>query len=150
MDIAPSYPGPLRLTRLSHRSIGRNRLTGTIPTELGMIRKLSSLSLQHNDLSGTLPEGHLKDLHTLRALQVEGNARIRGDLHRHSLLCQMRNKYRGPTPRDQERYTGRRVLRILTATCIPSGSSVGVSNRLECACCTQCFGIKAKDSIYQS
>lgn len=109
-------------------SLGRNHLTGTIPTEvrnanhlselkpiccigtlfltspfvfvvnialpcqLGMIQKLSSLSLQWNDLTGTIPQRHLKNLLTLRALQLEGNEKISGEIERHSLLCQMRNK----------------------------------------------------------
>mmetsp|Transcript_33750 Transcript_33750/g.72999 ORF Transcript_33750/g.72999 Transcript_33750/m.72999 type:complete len:220 (-) Transcript_33750:288-947(-) len=149
-ELTGSIPSELgRLWNLRTLYLGRNHLTGTIPTELGMIRKLSSLSLQWNDLSGTIPEKHLKNLLTLRALQVEGNEKMGGKIERHSLLCQMRNRYRGPTPKDQEKYTGRRILRILTATCVPSGSSVGVSDRLECACCTECFGKTPKDLIYQ-
>lgn len=120
-------------------SLGRNKLTGTIPTELGMINKLSSLSLQHNDLSGdiSIPEQYLAmGLKTLRALQIEGNVKITGNIHTHSLLCQMRNKYRGNTPKGQERYNGKKVLRILTATCVPPGQHT--AGRLECACCTEC------------
>ena len=55
---------------------------------------------------------------------------------------------RGPTPRDQEKYTGRRVLRQFTATCVPSSGNVAISDRLECECCTECFGKVKKDLIY--
>ncbi|KAL7529324.1 hypothetical protein ACHAXR_002902 [Thalassiosira sp. AJA248-18] len=139
-----------RLWNLRTLYLGRNKIAGSIPTELGMIQKLSSLSLQWNDLSGTIPQYHLQNLKSLRALQLEGNEKLSGNLHQHSLLCQMRNKYSGYiTPKDQERYTGRRLLRVLTATCIPSGTSLGgVSDRLECACCTECFGKSPKDLIY--
>ena len=44
------------------------------------------------DLSGTIPSQHLKGLSQLRALQLEGNEKLRGEIDRHSLLCQMRNK----------------------------------------------------------
>jgi hypothetical protein len=71
-------------------SLGRNHLTGTIPTELGSIKSLSSLSLQFNDLSGTIPV--LKNLVQLKALQVEGNDRLVGTIGPHNLLCQMRPK----------------------------------------------------------
>jgi hypothetical protein len=71
-------------------SLGRNHLTGTIPTELGSIQSLSSLSLQFNDLSGTIPV--LKNLVQLKALQVEGNDRLVGKIGPHNLLCQMRPK----------------------------------------------------------
>lgn len=114
-----------------------------------MIQKLSSLSLQWNDLSGTIPSQHLKNMLQLRALQVEGNEKLSGNVDRHSLLCQMRNKYRGPTPRERDKYTGRRVLRIFTATCVPPGAVSGLPDRLECACCTECFGKTRKDLIYQ-
>ena len=60
------------------------------PTELGLIQSLSSLSLQFNDLSGTIPV--LKNLVHLRALQVEGNDRLVGKIGPHSTLCQMRPK----------------------------------------------------------
>jgi len=73
--------------------LGRNKLHGTIPTELGMISKLSSLSLQYNELSGSIPQGHLKNLFRLRALQLEGNS-FTGTIDKHSLLCQMTRKYR--------------------------------------------------------
>lgn len=76
----------------SSNSLGRNKLTGTIPTELGQLKKLTSLSLQHNDLSGKIPQSHLKNLRTLTALQLEGNEKLHGKIERHSLLCQMRNK----------------------------------------------------------
>jgi hypothetical protein len=160
-------------------SLGRNHLTGTIPTELGQIQSLSSLSLQFNDLSGTIPV--LKNLMQLKALQVEGNDRLVGKIGPHNLLCQMRPKCKsssmmslchvanshnlqqfayyffhqtisqdhGPTPLDQEQYVGQRILRIFTASCIPSsGSLLMMSDRLECACCTECFAKVNKNSLY--
>ena len=164
------------------QSLGRNRLTGTIPTELGMLQKLLSLSLQWNDLSGTIPEHYLKNLPQLKALQVEGNEKLIGKIGQHNLLCQMRNKCEcpnflslglcgalsrlirwvahltsffkirfqdhGPPPRDQEEYIGKGRLRIFTATCVPLSGSDAVSDRLECACCTESFGKTTKDSLY--
>lgn len=54
----------------------------------------------------------------------------------------------GPPPRDQEEDTGKGILRIFTATCVPLSGSGAVSDRLECACCTECFGKTTKDSLY--
>ena len=51
-------------------------------------------SLQHNELSGTIPQDSLKNLSRLRALQLEGNERIVGLIDKHSLLCQMTPKYK--------------------------------------------------------
>ena len=159
-------------------SLGRNHLTGTIPMELGSIQSLSSLSLQFNDLSGTIPV--LKHLVHLKALQVEGNDRLVGKIGPHHLLCQMRPRCKflkmnllhvlnshvlqqlafdffhqtksqdyGPTPLNQEQYVGQRMLRIFTASCIPlSGSLLMMSDKLECACCTECFAKINKNSLY--
>jgi hypothetical protein len=57
-----------------------------------MMQKLSSLSLQWNDLSGTIPEHYLKNLLQLKAFQIEGNDKLIGKIKQHNLLCQMRNK----------------------------------------------------------
>merc|ERR1719491_958080 len=109
-----------------------------------MISKLSSLSLQYNELSGSIPQGHLKNLFRLRALQLEGNS-FTGTIDKHSLLCQMTRKYRDrDLPKGQAKYEGERLLRFFTATCIPAASGVPATDRLECACCTECFGIKQR------
>lgn len=116
------------------------------------------MSLQHNNLSGTIPEKYLKKLQ-LKALQLEGNEKLHGKIDRDSLLCQMRKRCKscsfvqcflfrtfsylirfffedeGPPPEDSETYTGPQLLRIFTATCVPDHSSFGGSNHmLECAC----------------
>ena len=55
----------------------------------------------------------------------------------------------GPTPLNQGQYVGQRMLRIFTASCIPlSGSLLMMSDRLECACCTECFAKINKNSLY--
>jgi hypothetical protein len=36
--------------------ISRNSLTGTLPTELGSLKKLENLEAYHNEISGTIPK----------------------------------------------------------------------------------------------
>ena len=62
---------------------------------------------------------------------------------------QTKSQDHGPTPLDQEQYVGQRMLRIFTASCIPlSGSLLMMSDKLECACCTECFAKINKNSLY--
>ena len=62
---------------------------------------------------------------------------------------------------EEEKYTGKRVLRIFTATCVPPSSysskhnnELVISNNnlrlLECACCTECHGLTPTDLIYDA
>ena len=44
-----------RLTRLQYLDLSHNRLSGTIPPELGRLTRLQYLDLSHNRLSGTIP-----------------------------------------------------------------------------------------------
>jgi len=124
--------------------LGRNHLHGTIPTELGTLTSLSSLSVQWNELTGTIPEEAIGGLISLRALQLEGNVGLHGKVERHGTLCRMRNNYKPETDEDDEKTKPhkRGILRMLTATCTPpSGSLVGDrSDRLVCDCCSECFG----------
>merc|ERR1719356_1808071 len=68
-----------------------------------MLSMLSSLSLQHNELSGSIPQSYFKNLFRLRALQLEGNS-FTGTIDKHSLLCQMTREYRGGDPLPKGRY----------------------------------------------
>ena len=56
------------LTKLSMLTLPRNFLSGTIPSELGLLEKLSYLDLGSNDLSGAIPSeiGNLAELGQLR------------------------------------------------------------------------------------
>jgi len=64
-------------------SLGKNLLTGPIPSELGHLSdSLVHLSLEENDLTDTLPSelGHLT---FLRSLRLSGNQNILGAIPRH-------------------------------------------------------------------
>jgi len=50
--------------------LGFNDLTGTLPTEVGLL-KLSSLSVFRNDLEGTLP-GELWQLSAIKRINISG------------------------------------------------------------------------------
>jgi hypothetical protein len=81
-------------------SLSTNRLTGTIPRELGDLAKLQTLNLSSNALSGTLPYS-LTALHLNRfwfdgtALCEPANAAFQnwltgiGDLRRTGVTCRM-------------------------------------------------------------
>lgn len=49
-----------------------NQFTGSIPTQLGSLQKLSVLALQYNQLSGAIPAS-LGDLRTLARLDLSSN-----------------------------------------------------------------------------
>lgn len=49
-----------------------NQFTGSIPTQLGSLKKLSVLALQYNQLSGAIPAS-LGDLRTLARLDLSSN-----------------------------------------------------------------------------
>ena len=53
--------------------VGSNRLTGSIPPELGALHELGQLSLGGNELTGPLPLA-LVDLSHLKLLRIEDNA----------------------------------------------------------------------------
>lgn len=53
-------------------SLGENNLTGTIPNEIGRLRKVHSLDLSGNNLTGALPQT-LEQLQALEWLELFGN-----------------------------------------------------------------------------
>ncbi len=137
-ELAGTIPSELgRLSFLRTLYLGRNNLVGTIPTELGMIKPIASISLQHNQLTGEIPQHDLYRIPTLRFLQLEGNP-LTGKIDKGGPLCQMRVDKKKHAETDSEQ---KRVLRILSATCVTSvgdDESLG-DDMLECDCCTKCF-----------
>ena len=67
-----------QLTALTSLSLGSNLLTGNIPTQLGQLANLTSLSLTGNGISGNIPT-QLGNLTNLTSLDLRGN-RLRGDM----------------------------------------------------------------------
>ena len=63
------------LTSLTHLDLSNNQLSSTIPSELGLLSNLTTLILSSNDLSGTLPE-ELVNLSSLTVVQVEDNPQL--------------------------------------------------------------------------
>lgn len=62
-----------RLIELTYLELDNNRLTGVIPSELGLCRSLALLNLAHNRLTGSLPAplGNLTNLQVLNLQQNE-------------------------------------------------------------------------------
>ena len=68
-----SIPSTLGLlTSLTHLDLSNNKLTSTIPSELGLLLNLTTLILSSNEISGTIPE-ELDQLSLLTVVQLEGN-----------------------------------------------------------------------------
>lgn len=135
-ELSGTIPSELgRLSFLRTLYLGRNNLVGTIPTELGMIKPIASISLQYNQLTGEIPQSDLHRIPTLRFLQLEGNP-LSGKIDKDGPLCQMRvDKKRSAETNSEQK----RVLRVLSATCVPSLGDESVGDILQCDCCTRCF-----------
>ncbi|KAJ1274452.1 hypothetical protein BS78_05G062600 [Paspalum vaginatum] len=72
-NLTGSIPGELgRLRRLKSLSLGGNGLSGSIPPAIGNLTMLQKLSLEWNHLSGLLPV-ELKNLHRLVYIDLEKN-----------------------------------------------------------------------------
>ncbi|KAK3279848.1 hypothetical protein CYMTET_12285 [Cymbomonas tetramitiformis] len=56
-----------------------NSLTGTLPTELGELTRMSAMYLHSNSLTGTLPT-ELGELTRMSAMEVHNNPRLCGDI----------------------------------------------------------------------
>lgn len=107
-----------------------------------MLSNLSSLSLQWNTLTGSIPEEAISKMRVLRGLQLEGNTRITGKIERHGHLCRMRKNYVTADLKQPKRQA-KGELKLLTATCTPPSGNLlvaGRSDTLECDCCSECFG----------
>ena len=64
--------------RVTSLNLGRNQLSGELPTELGNLTSLHNLSLHTNQLSGGIPE-ELGNLASLQSLWLPGN-RLTGEI----------------------------------------------------------------------
>jgi hypothetical protein len=58
------------LTILERIFIDHNKLTGTMPTELGRVTSLVALAFSDNNLSGFIPQGVCNSLKSLVGLHV--------------------------------------------------------------------------------
>jgi Leucine-rich repeat (LRR) protein len=73
VDMRGKLPHDLGLlTRLTYLSLWANELSGTIPSSLGALKALATLDLGDNDLSGTIPSS-LGALTALTGLWLSGN-----------------------------------------------------------------------------
>jgi len=111
-------------------------IPGTIPTEIGRLSSLSSMSLFINSLTGTIPT-EIGRLSSLRTMYVYSN-RLTGTIpteigHLSSLLLTFldRNSLDGTMPTEvcSLRDTNGGVLRDLRADCV---------SEVTCSCCTFC------------
>jgi len=67
------------LSALLSRDIDGNRLTSSLPTELGALTRLTYLWLHHNQLSGAIPS-ELGAVTSLMYMRVHNNAGLCGDI----------------------------------------------------------------------
>lgn len=49
------HHSPDHFVLINSLDVSRNQLTGTIPTELGLLKKLKNIDVSSNKLEGTLP-----------------------------------------------------------------------------------------------
>ena len=87
----PSEIGNLQKLVALHAS--HNLMTGTIPTQLGLLADSHSLSLdfRYNNLQGGVPS-ELGDLTNLVILAIEGNAQLMGDMP--AEICQLMDNWK--------------------------------------------------------
>ena len=95
--------GLSRLRRLQSLDASRNRLSGGLPEDVGLLPDLQVLRLEKNELSGPLPDG-LSQLARLQVLTLGNNAlsgALPPDLHRLQSLRVLdlaNNSLTGPAP----------------------------------------------------
>ena len=77
-----------RLANLENLNLAKNRLTGGIPAALGELSSLVYLSLADNQLTGALPM-ELGDLSSLRTLSFVRNSGLAGPLPRSMTRLQL-------------------------------------------------------------
>ena len=164
------------LTKLSSLSLQHNDLSGTLPQSyLKNLRSLKALQVEGNErLSGKVEWNSL-------LCQMRNTCKCKMKCcyyylhnffmlvliiytHIFNILAFATNHIDQGDPSEnieEEKYTGKRVLRIFTATCVPPSSysskhnnnELVISNNnlrllLECACCTECHGLTPTDLIY--
>ena len=110
--------------------LGNNQLTGTLPSELGTLDRLSSLLLHNNSFTGLLPE-EFGDLSSLTVLQLDTNqlqGPLPADLGRLTTLNELfleGNDFSGNVPSDLCVLDS---LVTMTVDC----------DRVVCSCCEMC------------
>jgi Leucine-rich repeat (LRR) protein len=102
--LSGSIPSELgRLSRLTVLRLYKNSLSGSIPSELGNLSRLTVLSLYSNSLSGSIPS-KLRNLSRLRILDLENNSlsgeipRELGNLSNLTILWLFSNQLCGKIP----------------------------------------------------
>ena len=103
--------------RVSELLLGRNELTGKIPTELGNLSSLTQLLLSRNQLTGEIPTA-LGDLSNLTHLLLDSNqlngeipAEL-GDLSNLQFLLLSSNQLTGEIPAELGNLTGLTILHL--------------------------------------
>jgi len=115
-DVTGSIPTEIGLmTGLASFSLANATLTGSIPDEIGNLNQLRRLWLFNNQLSGSIPQA-LNNLELLEVVELHGNKLV-GDMPQG--VCSAVDKS------DYE-------FKSLTSDCV---SEVTCSS----SCCTQCF-----------
>ena len=72
MDNAPLSPSIGQLTNLTSLDLNTNNLSGTLPDEIGNLTKLTWLNLSYNNFSGTIPASY-SGLRNLENFDLKGN-----------------------------------------------------------------------------
>ena len=116
--------------RVTSLRLDANRLSGSIPPELGNLADLQVLDLGNNRLSGSIPKelGNLANLQMLRLYNNRLSGEIPPELgnlvNLHTLYLNW-NKFTGEIPRGWGRITGWKVWHIIAGNsftgCIPHG-----------------------------
>ena len=116
--------------RVTSLRLDDNRLSGSIPPELGNLADLQVLDLGNNQLSGSIPKelGNLADLQMLRLYNNRLSGEIPPELgnlvNLHTLYLNL-NRFTGEIPRGWGRITGWKVWHIIRGNsftgCIPHG-----------------------------
>ena len=80
-DVSDAAPGTIppelgQLKKLTHLSLGENKIRGTVPAEIGDLSSLNYLYLNGNRLGGKIPKAHIlksifyRDLHSKKTMAL--------------------------------------------------------------------------------
>ena len=94
-----------------------NKLEGSIPMELGALKQLTVLALQHNQLSGEIPSslGYLESISRLDLSYNKLNGSIPeevGDLKQLTMLDVTTNSLSGPVPQGKSFLLGQKQITL--------------------------------------